>query len=72
MGEYLEFEYSINQLKLYQVDYKIDYETDTLKINYRGLEDNTIKMYDMIRHEFIKKYPNYSNLWSNKCLNLCL
>ena len=31
-GEILEFEYSMNQLKLNEVDYKIDYETNTLKL----------------------------------------
>ena len=64
-GEYLEMDYALTQLKCLQVDYKIDCETNTLKINYQCFEDSIIKMYEVIINNFMKKYPNYSKLWSN-------
>ena len=65
LGEYLEMDYALTQLKCLQVNYKIDCETNTLKINYQSFEDGIIKMYQVIINKFMKKYPNYSNLWSN-------
>ena len=65
LGEYLEMNYALSQLKCLQIDYKINCETNTLKINYQGCEAGIIKMYEVIINNFMKKYPNYSNLWSN-------
>ena len=64
-GEYLEMDCALTQLKRLQVDYKIDCETNTLRINYQGFEDGIIKLYEVIINNFMKKYPNYSKLWSN-------
>ena len=63
-GEYLEMDCALTQLKRLQVDYKIDCETNTLRINYQGVEDGIIKIYEVIINKFMK-YPNYSKLWSN-------
>ena len=64
-GEYLEMDFALTQLKRLQVDYKIDCKTNTLTINYQGFEYGTIKMYEVIINNLMKKYPNYSKLWSN-------
>ena len=65
LSEYFEMDFAVAQLKYHEVDYKIDCETNTLKINYQGFEPNIVKMYEAIINNFMKKYPNYSNLWSN-------
>ena len=70
LNEIMDYDNAITQLQLNRVDYKIDYETNTLKINYQGFENDDIKMYDIIINGFMKKYPNYSKLWSNEYLNL--
>ena len=65
MIEFIDCDNAITQMKLNLVDYKSDYETNTFKINYQGFENNDIKMYELIINKFMKKYPNYSKLWSN-------
>ena len=65
LSEYLEMDFAVTQLKCHEVDYKIDSETNTLKINYQGFEANIVMMYEAIINNFMKKYPNYLNLWSN-------
>ena len=64
-SEFIDCDNAVTQLKLNLVDYKIDYETNTLKINYQGFENDDIMMYEIIINKFMKKYPNYSKLWSN-------
>ena len=70
LGEYLELDFAITQFNNNQVDYKIDYETNTLKVNYKGTEDGIIRVSEAIINNFMKKYPNYSSIWSNQCLKL--
>ena len=65
LAKYLEMDYALTQLRCLQVDYKIYCKTNTLKINYSGFEGGIIKMNEIIIKKFIKKYPNYLNLWSN-------
>ena len=64
-SEIFEMDYALTQLEILKVDYKIDCKTNILTINYHGFEDGTIKMYETVINNFMKKYPNYSKLWSN-------